>query len=369
MLFVGQFEHSLDAKSRLFIPSNFKEKFDKLTEHKDMLHNIVGLSFFNIIGGLCMMATQIKLANFLGVAIYGIYSYCLAIGEVGAMFVRYGRNKTLLRDLVQYPEKRDKLVVCKFFLSLINLLIFLTVTFIFHKSLDIKISWAYFLLILTPCLASLTLDPVYESLHLMSWSAIYSLLQKFIFFIVIWGLLLINLNVTLVTIGIIILLSWLIIYAVQYYEVITQLRINFIKKVKIKDLWDLYKENFVIFLSCVVGVAFGPLIRVMLNNYEDSTSVGIYAAGLQIYNICLFFNVQISRVGNPMMAQVGHKNCSPKKRCQLVLRYTLIMLATSIPLAMPMLIFPKFITNLFFSNLLLFNAFPIASISFKDTHT
>lgn len=85
-----------------------------------MLHNVVGLAFFNALGGLCVMVTQIKLANYLGASVYGIYSYCLAIGEVGSVFVRYGRSKTMVRDLIQYPEKRDALVVSTFFyLSLI----------------------------------------------------------------------------------------------------------------------------------------------------------------------------------------------------------------------------------------------------------
>ena len=104
---------------RYFIPGKLKNKFEKITEHKDMLHNIVGLAFFNALGGLCVMATQVKLANYFGASVYGIYSYCLAIGEVGAMFVRYGRNKTMLRDLIQHPENRDSLVVSTFF-SFIN---------------------------------------------------------------------------------------------------------------------------------------------------------------------------------------------------------------------------------------------------------
>ena len=91
--------------ARLFVPKKYKKKFEALTEHKDMLHNVVGLAFFNALGGLCVMATQVKLANYLGASIYGVYSYCLAIGEVGAMLVRYGRNKTMVRDLVQNTEK------------------------------------------------------------------------------------------------------------------------------------------------------------------------------------------------------------------------------------------------------------------------
>lgn len=335
--------------ARFFVPGKYKDRFDKLMEHKDMLHNVVGLAFFNALGGLCVMATQVKLANYLGAAVYGIYSYCLAIGEVGAVVVRYGRNKTMVRDLIQYPEKRDKLVVSTFLLSLINLVIFLVVTFACYKPLDIEVNWTYFLLILSPCFASLSLGPVYESLKLMSWSSIYALLQKFGFLAIIWALFLLKFKVSLFSIGVIVVFTWLTVVLMEYFEIGTQLHIRFFSKVKLKEIWDLYKSNFVIFLSCVTGVAFGPLIRLILNNYSDSTSVGIYAAGLQIYHICLFLNTQISRVGNPMMAEAGKVDCPLSKRRKLVFRYAAIMLSTSVPFALPMLICPDWITSALFT--------------------
>ena len=335
---------------RWLVPGKYKVKFDKLAEHKDMLHNVLGLSFFNALGGLCVMATQVKLANYLGASVYGVYSYCLAIGEVGAMFVRYGRNKTMVRDLIQFPEKRESLVVSTFVLSLINLGLFLLLTFACHKPLDIEVSWTYFLLILSPCFASLSLGPVYESLKMMSWSSIYGLLQKFAFLAFIWSLFLCHYNVSLFAIGLIVVATWLAIGVMEYYEIGTQLRINFLGKVNIKELWSLYRDNFVIFLSCITGVAYGPLIRLILNNYTDSKSVGIYAAGLQIYHICLFLNTQISRVGNPMMAEVGRADCPIKKRRRIVLRYALVMLVTSLPFALPMLLCPTYVTSLLFTN-------------------
>lgn len=336
--------------TRFFIPGKFKKKIDLLSEHKDMLHNVVGLAFFNALGGLCVMATQVKLANYLGASIYGLYSYCLAIGEVGAMFVRYGRNKTMVRDLIQYPEKRNSLIANTFLLSLINLVLFVTVVFFCHQPLDIEVSWTYFLLILSPCFASITLDPVYESLKMMSWSSIYSLIQKFSFLLIIWTLFFLKFHVSLLTIGILVVITWLIVTLMEYYEVGTQLHVSFIRGIKVRELWGLYRENFIIFLSCATGVAFGPLLRLILNNYVDSTSVGIYAAGLQVYSICLFLNTQISRVGNPMMAEAGKTECSVKKRRRLVIRYATVMMLTSLPFALPMLLCPSLITNLLFSD-------------------
>ena len=116
---VDQFVVLVIAVIRFFAPAKFQKRIQELTSHQDLLHNVIGLSFFNALGGLCVMATQVKLANYFGASVYGIYSYCLAIGEVGAMFVRYGRNKTMVRDLIQTPQKRDSLIVSTFLLSLL----------------------------------------------------------------------------------------------------------------------------------------------------------------------------------------------------------------------------------------------------------
>lgn len=337
------------ALARVLVPAKYKAKFDKLTEHKDMLHNVVGLAFFNALSGFCVMATQVKLANYFGAAIYGIYSYCLAIGEVGVRVVIYGRNKTMVRDLIQFPEKRDTLVVSTFFLSLTNLCLFLAAVFLFHDSLDIKVDWTYFLLILAPCLGGLTLGPVYQSLRMMGWSSIYSLLRKSTILFAIWGLFFLRIEVSLFTVGVISVFALLLIILFEFYEVSTQLHIFFFQKVKLREMWDLYKSNFLIFLSGITGVAFGPLLRVILNNYTDSRTVGIYAAGLQVYHICLFLNTQISVVGNPMMAEAGKKDCPVRKRRKLVFRYSAIMLATSLPFSLPMLLFPGMVTSFLFT--------------------
>lgn len=347
---LSKFVSLLIANLRFIVPDKYKVKYDALSKHKSMFQNVIGLMLFNGLGGLCVMVTQVKLANYLGASVYGIYSYCLAIGEVGAIFVRYGRNKTMVRDLIQYPTKRNSLVVNTFILSIINLLLFLIIIFVSHKPLDIKVNWTYFLLIISPCFASLLLDPVYESLKLMSWSAIYGLLQKFAFLITIWSLFFFHLHVDLLSIGIIVVVTWIAVCLMEYYEIGTQLHIKFLGRIKLNELWLLYKDNFVIFISCVTGVAFGPLIRLILNNYTDSTSVGIYAAGLQIYNICLFLNTQISRVGNPMMAEAGKDDCPVEKQRKMVMIYALVMFAASLPFAIPMFVCPKIVVDTFFTD-------------------
>ena len=81
--------------------------YSKFSAHQGTMQNVIGLLTFNALGGLLIMVTNIKLANVLGAAVFGIYSYYLAIGEIGSNIVRYGRHKTMLRELVQHPDRRN----------------------------------------------------------------------------------------------------------------------------------------------------------------------------------------------------------------------------------------------------------------------
>lgn len=334
----------------IIMPKKFSSKIILLREHQKALYNVFGLMILNAFGGILLLLTQVKIANVLGASLFGLYSYYLALGEVGAMVVRYGRNKTMLRDLVQLPEKRTSLITNTFFLGLFNLFLFLLIIISFHTPLDFTINITSLLLVISPCLVSLDFQPVYESLRMMSWHSIYNLLQKLFFLVFIWIFILSTRHLSLDILALILFFSWILVLFGQIIEIKGTLDTNWIHTIHLKSIKILYKDNFIIALSCFFGIAFGPLIRLILNKCTDSASVGIYAAGLQIYFIGQFILNQVSRVGNPMMAEVGKNDCPIKKRKDFVRNYLLVMIASTLPFAIPIVFFPRFVTNLFFSS-------------------
>jgi len=311
--------------------------------------NVLGLTVFNAFGGLMLIITNIKLANVLGASLFGLYSYYLAIGEVGANWTRYGMHKTQIRDLVQFPERSKSIITNTVCLSGINLSIFMAVVIVFHSALDFDINYSSILLILSPAIVSLDFQPVYESLNMMSWHSIYYLLQKIIFLAGVWLIFLIKIDVGLIYIGIFSFLSWAIVVLMQFNEVFSSFKISVSNDFSLKSLLKLYKSNFFIALSCLIGVAFGPLIRLILQKYVDSTAVGIYSAGFQIYLMSQFILHQISRVGNPMMAEIGKDGSEYKRNRQLLKKYSIAMICSAIPFFLPLVMMPSFITNLLFS--------------------
>lgn len=311
-------------------------------------YNMMGLTLFNAIGGFLILFTQIKLANILGATVYGLYSYCLAIGEVGANFVRYGRHKTMLRELVRNPERQNFLISNTFVLSVLNLIFFACVIVLFHTSLEVPPHLPYFLLIISPCLVSLDFQMVYESYNLISWHAIYNLLQKLLFLCPIWVIIALG-NLSLSQIAVIVCLSWVIVLSIQYWEITKSLSLHIFKEFRWSNLLSLYKENFYITLCCFAGVAFGPLIRMILNRSADSSAVGIYAAGLQILYLSQFFILQIARVGNPKMAAVCIPGSDIKTRRNFVKRYLCVMMLAISPFTIALTFFAPILTSTFYS--------------------
>lgn len=347
--FLGRFVAFALALAGRVSPAPVRRRLQTLEQHKSAVHNALGLTFFNALGGVLVLITQVKLANVMGAAVYGLYSYYLAIGEVGANFVRYGRNKTMTRDLVQFPEKEGFLIPNTFLLGCCNLLVYLVAVLLLHEQLDADLSWAYVLLVVSPCLMSLDFQPVYESHRLMSWHSIYYLIQKALFLLGIWSVVIVASGVSLTAVGIILFCSWMLILCLQYREVIRGLGIRVFRSFSLSDLLYLYRTNFLIALSCIFGIAYGPLIRLILNQYADSRAVGVYAAGLQIFLMAQFILNQIGRVGNPMMAAVGRADCTPAKRRLFVRRYLAVMLVCTLPFAALLFFFPGWIARTFFT--------------------
>ena len=347
-ILIGKFVHVLFFLVTLCLPKRFSSKIEKYKE-SSFVNNVFGLTFFNALGGFLMMLTNIKLANVLGASIFGLYSYYLAVGEVGANFVRYGRHKTMIRDLVQHPQNSYNIVSNSFVLGLINIIIYLCVVLFFSQPLDIEITLASLLLVVSPVFVSIDFQPVYEAIRLMSWHSIYHLVQRILFLAVIWVVILLNFHVSLTLVGIALFISWLFVIIVQYWEVMIQSGIKLFKEVSLFDIKMLYKTNFLIALSCMIGVAFGPYIRLILKNYVDSASVGIYSAGFQIFLISQFIFHQVARVGNPMMAEVGKEGTGKQKRKKFVRLYLIILLLSTLPFYLPLIMLPDTITTYCFS--------------------
>lgn len=230
--------------------------------------------------------------------------------------------------------------------------------------MDIQLSIVAILLILSPCLISLDFQPVYESFRLISWHSIYYLIQKILFIVGVWTILLINNRLSIGNVAIILFLSWIIVVVIQYWEVIHQLQINIFKQFKIRDLFRFYKSGFIIAVVCVLGCAFGPIIQMIIKQSSSEVSVGLYAACLQLLTIAKFILNQMVRVGNPKMAEICIVGYDKQRKRNFLKKYIFIMVLSVSPFAIPMFICPDLIVKSLFSSeyLEISSALPICAV-------
>jgi hypothetical protein len=75
------------------------------------LQNLSALVSFNFLAAGFFFVTQIKIANVIGKEGFGLLAYGIALGMYAQTIVRYGMNRTLVRDLVHYPNRFAELVM------------------------------------------------------------------------------------------------------------------------------------------------------------------------------------------------------------------------------------------------------------------
>lgn len=331
----------------IFTSNKFGDRLLRSNNYK----NFIGLAFFNGLGGLILMLTLIHLASYMGPSLFGSFSYYIALGEIGSMIVRYGRDKSLLRDLViqDNVEHKAQLISTTFWVGFINLFLFILSIVLLHIPLEVPLCLAPLLIIGGSCLVSLDFQPVYESIQEMSWHAIYNFIQKVIYVIGLWIIMLTYGGNNLLYIGIVLCISWSIVLVIQLKEIKKTFSVKFLKSIQPILLWNHYKIGIYVALCTLISATYNPLIRMILKWNSSETSVGIFSAGLQIYGICMFFLLQLARVANPQIAKMVANNENRLYQKKTLLKYIGYTICAVLPFAIIMDFAPTYIVDLLFS--------------------
>jgi O-antigen/teichoic acid export membrane protein len=332
-----------------FLPPSLAKRMQMLANNT-MVKNTMALFLVNGLVGGCAILTQIKIANTLGPVIFGVYSFALAIGAYGDVFVRYGREKSMIRDLVQRPGQFDQIVGGTFLLSTAN-------AFIFCVALGYYLGYSsglypsgMFLVVLGAILAAFDLQPVYDSWRRMGWHAIYRALQQSVFLGLVWiGIVWFPSIFALGYLGTMAIVSGVLVLWLQYREVRRRTGLVIFRRANIPVVLIQYRENLVLAVSMFLLLALGPAVRIFLEKYEGSHSVGIFSAAFQIVVIAKFALTQIARVGNPAMAKIVLPDVGAILRRRAVMKYLAVMVFTSIPFACPLIVVPEIIVRSAFS--------------------
>ncbi|MHB0939348.1 MAG: oligosaccharide flippase family protein, partial [Armatimonadota bacterium] len=320
------------------------------TAQQSSLQNFASLVFSNFTAQLLFFLTTVKLAIVLGDAYFGLFSYGLAIGAYGSAFIRFGLERTLVRDLVQHPERCARLVLASLYLRGLLLAVFIIAVIATGVSLpSADFHPGVLLIIAATALQAMDLQPLFDAWHQMGRHGIYSLLQRLLYLILIWGVILFAADrLSLSVVGAILLFSQIVILVVQGQWALRRIT-DWDNRGKVwPEMWALARGSYWVWLATLIGLSFFALPQILLKNYAGAAALGGYAAAWQLCNAALQVIMQLGRVGNPKMAEVMREGVPFIDRVRFLARYSGVVMLVTLPVALAFICFPGQLMQLFF---------------------
>jgi O-antigen/teichoic acid export membrane protein len=316
------------------------------------LQNLSVLVICNFAAAGVFFLANVKIANVIGKENFGNLAYAIALGMYGQVFVRYGMERTLVRDLIHYPHRFAEIVAGSLLLRswLQMLVIFGLLIWKFAFDLPSTLSsWGFMAVVVACSLKSLDLESVYDAWLKMSRHACYNLIQRVLYFLLIWIIILWSPgDLSIACIGFGLLGTEIFYLLLQQMWAFRRIDFGTIKVPLTSVAFDLSKSNFWIWLSAMGGLSFGFLNQIVLKHYCGAAELGGYAASWQIAAVAALLLTQISRIGNPATARATRLKTNGTPRIRFLLRYSCVMLLTAAPICILVITFPEWILTSIF---------------------
>ena len=297
--------------------------------------------------------TQIALANNLGVEVYGFYAWYVAVGTYIGTVVRYGREKTLLRDLVRLPERFSKITASSIGLSFILFCASFFVFACYSMASYAAIRPAMFLLVWGNVLGFFDLQQVFDARLRMERHAIYNAVSRFIYYAIVWSVIVFKpFELTLELVGAAVFIGIASGIILQYREVIHREKLYFLDREVFSGVTTQAKSYFPMMLLSLLDLVYGPALILSLGYFCGKTESGIYNLASQFLLAGNLMMQQIARVGNPQLVEMlASSERSIEKRRNFIgfmVRYITIIESFTFLVAAPLIVCPKFIVDTIF---------------------
>jgi len=349
MRFIKEIKPSLHGISRLF----------------NTLSSLVGINL--LIAGISFVTTMM-IANVLGRKSFGDYSFAIAVGSYSLMFVQYGLEKSFVRELVHFPDRFGELfkasILLKLFLFLLFCLCFVIVVQIFREIPGF--SWGVVFVVVATTLSAFHLNGVYDAWQQMPRHATYYMIEKSLFCVLVWTILLTSfLKLSIELIGLSLLLASVIGLVLQYQWALPRIDFKCVKGTRASTLF-IIRSNFFIWLAVLSGLSIDYMSQIILKLYSGSAELGSYSVAWKVTQLGTLFLAQAGRIGAEATARHTRPDRTAKEGRQFLIKYIVFMVTMGFIVGLPSLLFPQYILKLFtteYSNaketLRLFGIYPL----------
>ena len=316
--------------------------------NRPMARNTITLLFVNGIMGVLAIGTQVLSANMLGKARLSDLATYSAIGTCGALVVRFGRERTMVRDLVQFPMRFNQIVGTTVILSLLLMILFVSGLIVFGTQTGLVFSLPLWIVVFGVMILSFDLQPVYDSWRLMGVHVTYSLFRRCVECVPLWLIAMVYPSFySVALIGLLMLIAVIMNLIQQYRQIKTATGLVVFTRDNFYNIGRQFCNNLPIAFGTCLLMFYGPAIQLFLRKSHEDVA-GVFAAAIQVLLIVNFIFMQVARIGRPAMAQVTIPGISVKKRKSALQKYVFVMLVSVLPLALPMILFPHWIVSTLF---------------------
>ena len=318
---------------------------------KARLQNLSALILTNALVMGIGFLTRVKIANIVGKEVFGLMAYGMALGHLGAMFVRFGLDRTLVRDLVHFPDRFGKTVAASIALRGVIFIFVLFGFFVWKLCLPNTgdLLWGVIAIALTRCLVALDLQSVYDTWQKTNRHAVYNVIQKCFYFSIIWAVVIHSpsrLSLNLIGFS---MMTAMLLYLFMQYRWAFRREDFFNFRESIFDLaLSMGKRNVLVCLSAFAGITFDSINQIILKFYCGTKELGGYAAAWQITLLTTIMLLQVSRIAKPVTASVTGPGVERKNRIEYLLKYSASIILIVTPICIPLVFFPKMILTTFF---------------------
>lgn len=336
-----------------------EEKFilkELIKTHHTRINNFATLLLANAFTSGIGFLTTITIANTLGSVLFGQLAYAMAIGGVLAANVRFGMDRSLIRELVQFPERFNETLAASM-VARASLLFVCVTVLLFLKVLPIEtfeISWGMFLVILGTALDPLQITNVFDVWERQGRDALYICVQKGLYFLLIWGVFFLSPNyLGLNWIGSSLLIAVLLLLFLQYRYAWSRLKPTLSRPPFRKiycTAFDLMKSNKWLWLASLSALGMTALNSVALKHIAGFADLGTYAASFQLVSLGALLLKNIARIGRPVLARyiIPGKN-KFQATGRILTLYMALCFAVVGCIALPVVLYPKVILEVLFT--------------------
>ncbi|HBT76409.1 MAG TPA: hypothetical protein DEB39_05670 [Planctomycetaceae bacterium] len=302
---------------------------------------VVVLFFFNGIVAALGLVTQVLITNRLGAEDYGFLTLAVAVGSYSLTVVRYGRERTMLRDLTQHPDDFGRIVGSTFLLGVALLLGILCVLFLYGLAVPGTVSPTLLLIVLAMSLCSLDFQPVYDARRQTGRHAAYMAVHRLTYYASVWTAALFLPRIFgPAWIGFSMLFGILIGLFPQYREVFRSTRIDLFDPKCLSWVGTTLKKNAGMALLSILDLVYGPAIVFSLFYWHGDTATGIYGVASLFQTAIVLVWTQVARVGNPPMTEIVLPGTSGKRRRTFLLKYFAALSCAVAPFVTLLFFFP-----------------------------